>query len=117
MYNPFRKKTFVGELHSAPIMRRHPANPLLTADDVPYPASFVFNAGVTKFQGRYFIAPRVDVINPERGRPDQPDMSSIGTGFGTSSDGIHFDFAPELIRVHYRGGTLPWVCDARLTVL
>lgn len=44
-------------------------------------------------------------------------MCSIGTGLGVSDDGIHFDIFPEQIRVHYKGQILPWVCDARLTVL
>ncbi len=111
--NPFKDRRLIGELHSNPIIRRYPGNPILTADMLPYPASYAFNAGVAKFRGRYFISPRVDLL-PENGMPP---MQSIGTGFGTSCDGIHFDMEPELVRVWYRGKVLPWVCDARLTVL
>ena len=34
-------------------MTRSPNNPILSAKDIPYPASLVFNAGVCKWQGRY----------------------------------------------------------------
>lgn len=34
-------------------MLRHPANPILTAAAIPYPATLVFNAGVCRYQGRY----------------------------------------------------------------
>ena len=38
----------------API-KRHERNPVLTAEDVPYGSGLVFNAGVTKFQGKYLM--------------------------------------------------------------
>ena len=114
MHNPFsilsRK---IGELHSSPIIRRYENNPILTREDVPYPASLVFNAGVARYRGKYVIAPRVDLFAENNQRP----ALNIGTGLGFSDDGIHFDMEPELIRIHYKGGVLPWVCDARLTVL
>ena len=112
MKNPFREKNVPSVLHSNPILRRYPKNPILTAADLPYPGSYAFNAGVARFHGKYYIAPRIDL----RG-PDSPPMVSIGTGFGESNDGIHFSMAPELLRVWYHGHPLPWVCDARLTVL
>jgi beta-1,4-mannooligosaccharide/beta-1,4-mannosyl-N-acetylglucosamine phosphorylase len=43
-----------------PSIRRHPANPVLSAKDVPYPAGLVFNAGVAKFKGRYVMVFRND---------------------------------------------------------
>ena len=116
MNNPFKNKRTPGILHSSPIMRRYAGNPLLTAEDVPYPATFVFNAGIIKYHDLYYIVPRVDVRNRNY-HEGEPRMSSIGTGFGTSTDGIHFNMLPEQLRVHYQGGILPWVCDARLTVL
>ena len=118
MYNPFKDKKFPGELHSNPIMRRYEKNPILTAGDVPYPADLVFNAGVARFNGKYYISPRVDVTEKNR-KPGETKMkfASIGTGFGWSDDGIKFTMYDELIRIHYKGGILPWVCDARLTVL
>ena len=114
MRNPFKDlPKHVGELHSSPIMRRYEHNPLLTAKDVPYPATYVFNAGVARFRDRYVIAPRIDKYDDARHTPAE----WIGTGLGWSDDGIHFAIEPELVRVHYKGEVLPWVCDARLTVL
>ena len=59
------------------------------------------------------IAPRVDKFNDAWEAPAE----WIGTGFGWSDDGIRFEIEPEPLRVHYKGEILPWVCDARLTVL
>ena len=41
-------------------MKRHPLNPILSAKDVPYDASLVFNAGVCKWQGEYVMLFRND---------------------------------------------------------
>ncbi len=101
-----------GVLHSNPIMRRYAGNPILTKDNVPMQATFVFNAGVTRYHGEYLIAPRIDFYRDL----NSPGVS-CGTGFGHSEDGINFTMEPELIRVHYRDTVLPWVCDSRLTVL
>lgn len=116
MNNPFKLNFIVGELHSSPIVQRYPGNPLLTAENVPYEADYVFNAGIGRYRGKYFIAPRVDIRNKHRASGD-PAMDFVGTGFGSSEDGIHFEMSGEFIRVHYQGEILPWVCDARLTVL
>ena len=42
------------------MIHRHPDNPVLSAKDVPYHATLIFNAGVTKFQGRYVMVFRND---------------------------------------------------------
>jgi len=34
---------------------RYKDNPILTKDDIPYPVATVYNAGVTKFNGRYIM--------------------------------------------------------------
>ena len=114
MFNPFKDlPKDSGKLHSSPIIHRYEGNPILSDKDVPYAASFVFNAGVNLFRGKYVIAPRVDLFDEERHTP----ALAIGTGLGWSDDGIHWQMEPEQIRVHYKGKILPWVCDARLTVL
>ncbi|MBP5640100.1 MAG: hypothetical protein J6X55_11515 [Victivallales bacterium] len=117
MHNPFKElPKHVGELHTSPIIRRYEGNPILTAEDMPYKASLVFNAGVAKYRGKYYIAPRVDTYAEDMSSVKKT-MASIATGFGVSDDGIHFDMFPDTIRVHYNGVILPWVCDARLTVM
>ena len=116
MLNPFKNKPFPGELHTSSIIRRYENNPILSADNVPYPATYVFNAGVARYQGKYFIAPRIDCRRPNK-KPGEHNMLYMGTGFGVSDDGINFTMYPEIIRVHYKGKILPWVVDSRLTVL
>lgn len=46
-------------------IKRHPGNPVLTAADVPYEATLVFNAGITKFNGTYVMVFRNDYGSPE----------------------------------------------------
>ena len=41
--------------------------PVLTAADVPYEATFVFNAGVIRHNGRYVMAFRDDHYDEARG--------------------------------------------------
>lgn len=116
MYNPFKDLPKSFEVHSSKYIKKYPNNPILTAKDVPYPADYVFNAGVAFYKGEYFIAPRVDLRN-KNWQPGSPRMLNISTGFGRSKDGINFTIDKEPIKVHYQGEILPWVCDARLTVL
>ena len=114
MRNPFFDlPSDKSELHSNPCLHRYEGNPVLTKNDVPYPASYVFNAGVNFYHGRFVIAPRVDLFNENLDRP----ALKMGTGMGWSDDGIHWEMEPELMRVHYKGKLLPWVVDSRLTVL
>ncbi len=117
MNNPFRRERMTGEHHTASFVHRYEGNPILTAKDVPYNADLVYNAGVTYFNGKYCIAPRVDCADKSDEPNKESNFESIHTGLGWSDDGIHFTMEPELVKVHYKGKILPWVCDARLTVL
>ena len=66
------------------IVERYKGNPILTKDDVPYPVATVHNAGVAKYNGRYYMLFRSHRRN---GR-------SI-LGMATSDDGFHFQVRPE----------------------
>ncbi len=68
-----------GPLTSSPSIHRHPANPLLSAQDVPYEARLVFNAGVTRYQGKYVMVFRNDYGR----RPDSvhPRATNMGLAF------------------------------------
>ncbi|MBE6379635.1 MAG: glycosidase [Lentisphaerae bacterium] len=116
MKNPFRRDKMTGVHHTSKILHRYSGNPILTAGNVPYQADLVYNAGVTRFNGKYCIAPRVDSADPHP-EPGETNFASINTGLGWSDDGINFDIEPEFVRVHYGDELLPWVCDSRLTVL
>ncbi|AFC28769.1 glycosidase PH1107-like protein [Paenibacillus mucilaginosus 3016] len=104
----------IGPLSSAKIMRRHPANPVLKPSDVPYAPALVFNAGVTKYQGRYVMVFRCDYGDAESKTLLPSHTTNLGLAY--SSDGIHWDVQPgpcfgltdeEIIRTY----------DPRLTVI
>lgn len=46
-------------LKSAPCIKKHP-KPILTKADIPYDAELIYNAGVTKYNGKYVMAFRND---------------------------------------------------------
>ena len=112
--NPFDLKSPVGPLTSSPAVRRHSGNPLLTAEDVPFPCDLAFNAGVAKFRGRYYMAFRYDKF-----RDDDRNKGLIdsGTGLAESDDGIHWIAHKKPVLFHWKGKELGWINDARLTVL
>jgi predicted GH43/DUF377 family glycosyl hydrolase len=66
------------------LIQRHPGNPVLTKDDVPYPVATVHNAGAVKHDGRYLLLFRSHRRN---GR-------SI-IGLAESDDGFQFTVRPE----------------------
>ena len=99
------------ELTSSPVIIRHPANPILTAKDVPYKAALVFNAGVAKWQGRYVM-----VFRNDYGSLDEHRLEGTNLGLAFSDDGVAWEVAPkpcfemhddEILRAY----------DPRLTVL
>ena len=61
------------------LLKRHPENPILTKDDIPYKVETVHNAGVAKFGDEYVMLFRSHL---DTGR------SIIGKAL--SSDGVHF---------------------------
>ena len=63
---------------------RYPGNPVLSAEEIPYPATQIFNAGVTKYEGKYVMAFRNDV----RARPGSPKTERVNIGVAYSDDGI-----------------------------
>ena len=42
----------VPQFETPSFVTKHPANPLLKADMVPYPSVLTFNAGITKYNGK-----------------------------------------------------------------
>ncbi|MBJ9987860.1 MULTISPECIES: glycoside hydrolase family 130 protein [Paenibacillus] len=104
----------IGKLSSSSVIRRHPDNPVLDAARVPYPTALVFNAGVTKFKGRYVMVFRNDYGSLEKQTLEPHHTTDLGVAF--SSDGIQWDVQPkpcfklhdeEIIRAY----------DPRLTVI
>ena len=50
----------LGLLQTNSAIKRSPTNPVLTAREVPYRATLIFNAGVAKFNGNYIMVFRND---------------------------------------------------------
>lgn len=46
------------------IIEKYKHNPILTKTDIPYPAELIFNAGVTKYQGKYVMVNTACVALP-----------------------------------------------------
>ena len=100
-------------LNSSKVITRYQHNPILAAKDIPYPAEMVFNAGVTKFNGKYITIFRNDYNFVEGRLPD----TNLGIAF--SDDGLHWSVREtpfftidqleqeEIIRIY----------DPRLTVI
>ncbi len=70
---------------------RHPSNPVLSAADIPFDASLVFNAGVCKFQGRYVMVFRNDVGL----KPTGWNSSYTNLGVAWSKDGVKWEVQPK----------------------
>ncbi len=82
-------------LQSAPAVIRHPDNPLLTADDVPYPCSLLFNAGVARFQGRYVMVFRNDYGPTQATFENDRRWDGTNLGLAFSDDGVRWTVEPE----------------------
>lgn len=66
-----------------PAIERFSGNLVLTRQDVPYPATLVFNAGVTVFNGQY-----VTVFRNDYGEWGNPVLTGTNLGLATSIDGV-----------------------------
>jgi beta-1,4-mannooligosaccharide/beta-1,4-mannosyl-N-acetylglucosamine phosphorylase len=97
---------------SSSVITRYPGNPILAPEDVPYPSGQVFNAGVTKWQGRYVMVFRNDWDFDER--THYPRRRNLGLAH--SDDGIHWEVAPEPLPPIWSSG-MRTAYDPRLTVL
>ena len=105
-------------LQSAPAIKRYAGNPVLAREHVPYPASLVFNAGVTKYQGKYVMVFRNDVA-VEWGKCDWgrgPAFTETNLGVAFSDDGIHWSIRPKPCFA-LKTEEISRVYDPRLTVI
>jgi len=99
------------QLHSSPAIRRHPKNPILTAQDIPYQPLLVFNVGVTRYQGRYVMAFRNDY-----GADGQIDITRSDIGIAFSDDGVNWSPLPKP-SFWLRDEEILRAYDPRLTVI
>jgi len=96
----------------AEIVNRHPANPVLSARDIPYPATLIFNAGVAKWQGKYVMAFR----NDYGGTPGSARFEGTNIGAATSDDGVSWQARAEPW-IEWRDDEVRRAYDPRITVL
>ena len=101
-------------LHSSPVIQRHPQNPVLTQAAVPYRSSLVYNAGVTKYQGRYIMVFRNDIFDGEGTEEFKHVESNLGLAF--SKDGIAWTVEPKPCW-RWRTQEIHRIYDPRITVL
>lgn len=74
------------EIFSSPVITRYQeGRPILTKENVPYPAELIFNAGVTKYQGKYVMVFRDD-YDCHNGFPEKTHL-----GLAFSTDGLHWE--------------------------
>ncbi|MBB6635236.1 glycoside hydrolase family 130 protein [Cohnella thailandensis] len=104
----------IGDVQSSPLVYRHPDNPILTSDQVPYKPALVFNAGVTKFQGKYVMVFRNDYGNPKLQTLSHYGTTNMGIAF--SDDGVNWDVRPEPC-FDIRDEEIVRAYDPRLTVI
>ncbi|WP_079913302.1 glycoside hydrolase family 130 protein [Paenibacillus sp. 32352] len=104
----------IGDLFSSSIIKRYPANPILDAASVPYPTALVFNAGVTKFNGKYVMVFRNDYGSLEKQSIEPHHTTDLGIAF--SDDGIHWKAGPKpCFKMHNE--EIVRAYDPRLTVI
>ena len=108
------------------IIKKCKSNPVLSKKDVPYDAGLIFNAGITKFNGKYVMIFRDDYGMSKEdfdafnaGTGDYPN-SSTHLGLAFSDDGVKWDVAPlpcDLSFIKNTKHEIRRVYDPRLTVI
>jgi predicted GH43/DUF377 family glycosyl hydrolase len=93
------------------LLHRWEGNPLLTADDIPFPCHTVFNAAPTKFGDEYLLLLRVE------GKEGYSILA-----LARSDDGYHFDVEPEPVltpatKGSFKSAEARGVEDPRVTLL
>jgi beta-1,4-mannooligosaccharide/beta-1,4-mannosyl-N-acetylglucosamine phosphorylase len=90
------------------VVKRYEGNPILRPQDVPFPCSMAFNAGVVKFAGRYVMVFRYIYW-------DEPwTRSTRSLGLAYSDDGIHWEVQRDL---QFQPAGVTRAEDPRLTVV
>jgi len=98
-------------MNPSDVLKRYPGNPVLSAKDVPYPATLVFNAGVAKFNGRYVM-----VFRNDYGEAAAKRLDGTNLGLAFSDDGIHWRVQPRPC-FELQSDEIRRAYDPRLTVI
>jgi len=98
------------------MLKRHPDNPVLAANDVPYDASLIFNAGVTKYNGKYVMVFRNDYGAKDKATWLAGERFETNLGFASSDDGVKWNVHPSPVW-QVKNDEIRRVYDPRLTVI
>ena len=110
-------------------IKKYSGNPVLSPKDIPYEAAQIYNAGVTKFNGKYVMVFRDDYgrteadfrkqreIAAQTGEPYRwPPNTLITLGLAFSDDGINWEVQPEPC-FEFQTEEIYHVYDPRLSVI
>jgi beta-1,4-mannooligosaccharide/beta-1,4-mannosyl-N-acetylglucosamine phosphorylase len=106
------KPSPIGELKSSEKVKRHPKNPILTREHVPYPSALVFNPGVCKHGGKYIMVFRNDYGSFEEQR-----IEGTNLGLAFSDDGIEWKVEPKPLPMFLNEPDVLRIYDPRLNVV
>ena len=95
-------------------IKRYPGNPVLHAGMVPYEAVCTYNAGFTKYQGKYVMVFRNDYVRNKDNFMTTPAQINLGLAF--SDDGFNWEVAPQPCW-SLKTDEIRRVYDPRLTVI
>jgi len=95
------------------VIKRYENNPVLSAGDIPYPATLIFNAGVAKYQGKYVMLFRNDYNYRGGGGAA---FEGTNMGFAVSDDGIHWEAGSKPCFA-LEDGEITRAYDPRLTII
>ncbi|HIX93262.1 MAG TPA: glycoside hydrolase family 130 protein [Firmicutes bacterium] len=95
---------------SSPVIKKL-SRPVLTYRDIPYKAALIFNAGVTKFNGKYVM-----VFRNDYGSMDEHKLEGTNIGLAYSDNGIDWKVEPKPCFVLH-DDEIRRAYDPRLTVI
>ena len=106
------------------MITKYKGNPVLSSQHVSYDAELIFNAGVTRFNGKYVMVFRNDYgITPNDfklyncGKAKQAPKSKINLGIAFSDNGLDWHVAEKPLRLMPDAEQVQEVYDPRLTVI
>ena len=78
------------QYNTLPLIKRHGKNPILTAEQVPYQATLLFNPGVAKYKDGYVM-----VFRNDYGEFDGEIFAGTNLGLAFSENGIDWEVMPD----------------------
>ena len=103
------------------ILKKSQYNPLIKPSMVPFESTQTYNAGITKFKGKYVMLFRNDYnftkADMQRLGGEAFKLQKINLGLALSDDGIKWQIKPEPVLPVPLTGEMTKVYDPRLTVI